>query len=137
MVPMTSTLTGRATGESHLSRMVPVLTRGRFGPTRPQAARAAAALHRIVDRDLELVRCLPADRRSRQADRLTLIVLLSQTYRHYANGWIGRRDLRRRLRCYLDQLTAWSAASGHAAGERGGQPERHGHEREFDGGVSA
>lgn len=93
------------TGTRHrCMSLVPVLSRGRFGPTRPQAARAAEALTRIVDRDLELVRAMPAHRRHRQTDRLAAIVLLAQAYRHFANGWIGRRELRRRLRARTDEL---------------------------------
>lgn len=88
----------------HLAIFAPTLRWARFGPNRRQAARAAVALSRIVDRDLVLVRAMPLERRARQADRLAAIVLLAQAYRHFANGWIGRRELRRRLRSGQDEL---------------------------------
>ena len=103
---MTTTLTSRQTGGRQLLRLFPLLTRGQLGPSRRQAACTAEALNRIVDRDLELIRAMPPDRRSRQVDRLVAIVLLSQAYRHFAAGWIGRRELRERTRFALAEATA-------------------------------
>ena len=73
----------------------------RLGPSRAQAARVAEALDRIVERDLELVRAIPLDRRAAYTDRLAAIVMLSQAYRHFARGWINRRELRRRVEAAL------------------------------------
>lgn len=61
-----------------------------------RAARTADLLDRIVDRDVRLVRDLPVHLRSRHVDKLAAMVMLAQAYRHYANGWITRRELRRR-----------------------------------------
>jgi hypothetical protein len=101
---MTVALRSSLAGGRHPCMLVPMLVRGRFGPNRRQAARAAEALSRIVDCDLELVRAVPIGRRARQSDRLAALDLSAQAYRHYANGWIGRRELRRRLRAQLDEL---------------------------------
>lgn len=89
---MTVALTNRRTGGCHLFR---------FGPTRTQAARVARVLDHIVERDLELVRAIPMDRRAAHVDRLVAIVTLSQAYHHFARGWIGRREFRRRTRAAL------------------------------------
>jgi hypothetical protein len=77
----------------------------RFGTSRPQAARVAEALDRIVERDLELLRALPLDRRGAHADRLAAIVMLAQAYRYFARGWINRRELRRRAQAALTAAT--------------------------------
>lgn len=61
-----------------------------------RAARTADLLDRIVDRDVQLVRDLPVHLRRRHVDKLAAMVMLAQGYRHYANGWITRRELRRR-----------------------------------------
>ena len=106
------------TGARRLSGIAPILTVGRPGPNRRQAARTAEVLGRIVDRDLELVRAMPAARRARQVDRLAAIVRLAQAYRHFANGWIGRRELRRRLRARTAELVASLAADPPPTGIR-------------------
>jgi hypothetical protein len=80
----------------------------RRGPSRPQAARVAEALDRIVERDLELVRAIPLNRRAAYTDRLAGIVMLSQAYRHFARGWINRRELRRRVQAALAATIAVS-----------------------------
>lgn len=94
---MTVALTGRRTSGCH---------RFRIGPSRQQAARVAQALDRIVERDLELVRALPMDRRAARVDRLAAIVTLSQAYRCFARGWINRRELRRRVQAALAATVA-------------------------------
>lgn len=93
-----------------------LLTRsvGRRGPvdrrsSSRRSADTAALLHRIVDRDLALVRALPEHLRARPAHRLANLVLLAQAYRHHAAGWIGRRELRRRSRAILDELLTFDA----------------------------
>lgn len=78
------------------SRRTSGCPRFRRSPSRTQAALVAEALDHIVERDLELLRALPADRRGAHADRLAAIVMLAQAYRHFARGWINRRELRRR-----------------------------------------
>lgn len=65
---------------------------------RLRAAATAELLDRLVDSDLVLVRALPVDQREQAAGRLLELVLLAQSYRHYAAGWIGRRQLYRRAR---------------------------------------
>jgi hypothetical protein len=89
---MTVALTSRRTSGCHLFRL---------GPSRHQAARVAEALDHIVERDLELLRAIPVERRAAHVDRLAAIVLLAQAYRHFARGWINRRELRRRARAAL------------------------------------
>lgn len=93
---MTVALMSRRTRGCHLFRL---------GPSRHQAARVAEALDRIVERDLELLRTIPLERRAAHVDRLAAIVLLSQAYRHFARGWINRRELRRRLQNALTAVT--------------------------------
>jgi hypothetical protein len=75
--------------------------------SRRQAAATATLLDRIVDRELVLVRAMPAHERARQVDKLAALVMLAQAYRHHAMGWIGRRELRRRSRSTFDQLSAY------------------------------
>lgn len=76
-----------------------------------QAAATADLLDRIVDRDLVLVRALPAHERARPVEKLAALVMLAQAYRHYAMGWIGRGELRRHSRTTLERLTAYMADS--------------------------
>jgi hypothetical protein len=76
-----------------------------------RAAATAEVLDRIVDRDLVLVQALPVHDRARSVERLAALIMLAQDYRHYATGWIGRRELRRRNRATFDQLTAYLANS--------------------------
>lgn len=83
-------------------RFTPSLVAGR---RLRQATATADLLDHIVDRDLELVRALPPHQRSRPADKLAALVLLAQAYRHYAAGWISRRELQRRSRAIFTQLT--------------------------------
>jgi len=89
---MTVALMSRRTGGCHLFRL---------GPSRLQAARVAEVLDHIVERDLELVRAIPMDRRAAHVDRLAAIVTLSRAYHCFARGWINRRELRRRVRAAL------------------------------------
>ncbi|HEY3262528.1 MAG TPA: hypothetical protein VGJ95_20045 [Pseudonocardiaceae bacterium] len=72
-----------------------------------QAATTAKLLDRLVDRDLALLRGLPVHERARPVEKLAELVMLAQAYRHYANGWIGRRELRRRSRATFDRLAAF------------------------------
>jgi len=93
----------RVLSRGHPPRRIPIrFVRAR---SRRQAAATATLLDRIVDRDLALVRAMPVHQRGRQVDKLAAIVMLAQAYRHYAMGWIGRRELRRRSRATFDRLT--------------------------------
>ena len=70
-------------------------------PVTSRRARRALASARVLDQmvadHLPLVARLPEGRsRVRAADFLAELVLLSQAYRHHANGWITRRELERR-----------------------------------------
>lgn len=79
---------GRPTGSS----------RGSFGVARRgrAARREADFLDRLVDAELEFVRRLPVHVRAEPAEALAVLVMLAQDHRHYAQGWISRRALRRR-----------------------------------------
>jgi hypothetical protein len=88
-------------------RLAPALARLVLGRSLRQAAATADLLDRIVDRDLALVRALPVHQRTRPVEKLAALVMLAQAYRHYAAGWITRRELRRRSRATFDQLTAF------------------------------
>lgn len=69
------------------------------------ALRSARILDEIVAVQLPLVSRLPEDSRRRVADYLAELVLLAQAYRHYAAGWISRRELERRGLSTMDQLS--------------------------------
>ena len=69
-----------------------------------RALRTAQLLDEVVDSQLPLLTALPEDRRRRSADYLAELVMLSQAYRHYAAGWIDRRELDRRGHGVLDRL---------------------------------
>lgn len=68
----------------------------RFG-SRRAAQRTADLLDGIVDGELAFVRALPMHLRSRPAEVLALVATLAQEYRRRARGWIGHRELRRRV----------------------------------------
>jgi hypothetical protein len=63
-------------------------------------------LDEVVANQLALVSGLPEDGRRRAADFLAELVMLAQAYRHYAAGWIGRRELERRGLCTMQTLAA-------------------------------
>jgi hypothetical protein len=65
----------------------------------------AQLLDEVVDGQLPLLAALPEARRRRSADYLAELVLLAQAYRHYAAGWIDRRELERRGHGVLGRLT--------------------------------
>jgi hypothetical protein len=58
-----------------------------------RALRAAATLDEVVDSQLPLLAGLPERSRRRSANYLAELVMLAQSYRHYAAGWIDRREL--------------------------------------------
>jgi hypothetical protein len=61
-----------------------------------RALDSARVLDEVVANQLALVSRLPEDGRRRAADFLAELVMLAQAYRHYAAGWISRRELERR-----------------------------------------
>lgn len=61
-----------------------------------RALDSARVLDDVVANQLALVSRLPEDGRRRAADFLAELVMLAQAYRHYAAGWISRRELERR-----------------------------------------
>jgi hypothetical protein len=61
-----------------------------------KAVRAAGMLDEIVDSQLPLLAGLPESSRRRSAGYLAELVMLAQAYRHYAAGWLDRRELEER-----------------------------------------
>ncbi|GDY31129.1 hypothetical protein [Gandjariella thermophila] len=81
----------------------------RFGVPRWRARRAqrsAELLDEVVDAQLPLLSSLAEDSRRRAADYLAELVMLGQAYRHYAAGWIDRRELERRGSAAVARLNA-------------------------------
>ena len=77
---------------------------GRVGWRRRRALRSARLLDEIVDSQLPLLSGLSEQQRRRSADYLAELVTLAQAYRHYAAGWISRRELERRGRLVLAHI---------------------------------
>lgn len=98
-------MTGQVLTSRQHRWLVPMLVRLLRGRSLRKAAMTADLLDRIVDRDLVLVRAMPMHLRARPAEKLANLVMLAQTYRHYATGWISRRELQRRRRLIFDELT--------------------------------
>jgi hypothetical protein len=61
-------------------------------------------LDEVVAGQLALVSRLPEDSRRRAADYLAELVMLAQSYRHFAAGWITRRELEHRGTVTMDRL---------------------------------
>src|SRR5690606_15996685 len=87
--------------------LVDIASRWLLGRRCERALRSAEALDEIVDSEV-LLPALPEERRRRAADRLAELVLLSQAYRHYANGWLSWRELQRRSKAVLLRLESSS-----------------------------
>jgi hypothetical protein len=64
----------------------------------------AEFLDRLVDAELEFIRRLPVHLRSKPAEALAVLVMLAQSHRHYAQGWISRRELRGRAESSITAL---------------------------------
>lgn len=62
-------------------------------------------LDEVVATQLHLITRLPEHSRRRTADFLAELVMLAQSYRHYAAGWISRRELERRGLCTMQRLS--------------------------------
>ncbi|MDI2032666.1 hypothetical protein QFW96_28880 [Saccharopolyspora sp. TS4A08] len=75
---------------------------------RARALASARVLDEVVDDHLRSLRQLPPDFREPYADHLAELVLVAQAYRHYAAGWISRRELHRRARAALRRMDAGS-----------------------------
>jgi hypothetical protein len=73
---------------------------------RRYVAEEADFLDNVVDAQLEFLRRLPMHRRDALAEALAVLVMLAQDHRHCAQGWITRRELRRRVERALDGLDA-------------------------------
>lgn len=71
---------------------------------RARALASARVLDEIVDGHLQSMRQLPPEFREPYADHLAELVLVAQAYRHYAAGWISRRELHRRARAALRRM---------------------------------
>lgn len=78
-----------------------------FGKARrvTRALESAQVLDDVVESQLALVARLPEESRGRAAEHLAEMVLLAQAYRHYAQGWITRRELDHRARDAAEKLT--------------------------------
>lgn len=68
---------------------------------RSRALVSAQLLDEVVDSQLETMPLLPPEARGRHADHLAGLVRLGQSYRHYARGWISRRELQRRCKATI------------------------------------
>jgi hypothetical protein len=69
-----------------------------------RALDSARVIDEVVNGQLALVARLPEDSRRRASDFLAELVMLAQAYRHYAAGWIDRRELERRGLCTMQRL---------------------------------
>ncbi|HEX2300847.1 MAG TPA: hypothetical protein VHH34_20455 [Pseudonocardiaceae bacterium] len=96
---------GRPTGAPRTRNHFAVVRRGRT------ARLEADFLDRLVDAELEFIRRLPVHLRGKPAEALAVLVMLAQDHRHYAQGWISRRTLRRRAERAVADLTLLRAAT--------------------------
>ncbi|MGH4012239.1 MAG: hypothetical protein ACRDTH_29440 [Pseudonocardiaceae bacterium] len=86
---------------------VPRRAWSRFESLRRRSGRREADyLDDLVNTELEFVRQLPEQQRTRPAEALALLAMLAQYHRHYGRGWISRRELRHRVECTLTELDA-------------------------------
>jgi hypothetical protein len=70
-----------------------------------RALDSARVIDEVVNNQLMLVSRLPEDGRRRAADFLAELVMLAQSYRHYASGWINRKELERRAMQTMGRLS--------------------------------
>lgn len=92
-----------------------------LGGSKTRARNTAAALDRLVDAQLPLLPGLGPEARAHSAEYLAELVMLAQSYRQYANGWISRRELDRRGRQAVERLGSHRAARLPVAGV--GEPD--------------
>ncbi|MGB3443468.1 MAG: hypothetical protein WBA97_32430 [Actinophytocola sp.] len=77
-----------------------------------RALASARILDQVVESQLPLVARLPEGRsRTRAADFLAELILLSQAYRHHAEGWISRRELEQRGHSTMRRISSIRARS--------------------------
>ncbi|GAA0557735.1 hypothetical protein GCM10009533_64080 [Saccharopolyspora spinosporotrichia] len=69
-----------------------------------RALRSAQVLDDVVNAQVALLPQLSPEARQRSADHLAEMVMLGQAYRHYAAGWISRRELERRGKAALRRM---------------------------------
>ncbi|GAB3913726.1 hypothetical protein GCM10029964_123730 [Kibdelosporangium lantanae] len=69
-----------------------------------RALKSAQVLDEVVAAQLALVPRLPEDSRRRAADYLAELVMLAQNYRHFAAGWMSRKELERRAAVTMERL---------------------------------
>jgi hypothetical protein len=96
---------GEASGNGEGLSDAVISMRSRPGGRRSRRALAAAnMLDEVVNSQLALLAGLPERSRRRSANYLAELVMLAQAYRHYANGWLDRKELDRRSRVALSKL---------------------------------
>lgn len=84
-----------------------LMIRAVLGPRRAKRAlHSAKVLDEVVANQLPLLVRLPEASRRRAADFLAELVMLAHAYRHYAAGWINRRELERRALITMQRLAA-------------------------------
>jgi hypothetical protein len=88
-------------GEVGVVVNLPVMRRRRA----KRALHAARMLDRVVDTQLPLLASFDEQRRRRSADYLAELVKLAQDYRYFADGWIDAKELERRGRDTVAELT--------------------------------
>ncbi len=69
-----------------------------------RALRSAAVLDEIVDGHAALLPRLPESSRAASAEYLAELVMLAASYRHFAAGWISRRELTERGRFTVERI---------------------------------
>jgi len=82
-----------------------------------RALESARILDHVVNSHLALVSRLSEDARRRAADFLAELVMLAESYRHYAAGWISRRELDRRGAHTMRRLAAIRRRRGESAAQ--------------------
>jgi hypothetical protein len=88
---------------------------GRLESRRRRAVvREAEFLDGVVDAQLRFIRQLPMSQRDGLAEALAALVMLAQDHRYYGQGWISRRELRRRVEHVLTDLDALLRIPGSA-----------------------
>ncbi|RKT51888.1 hypothetical protein [Saccharothrix australiensis] len=70
-----------------------------------RALKAARMIDEVVDTQLPLLASFDEERRRRSADYLAELVKLAQDYRYFAHGWIDAKELDRRGRVVVANLT--------------------------------
>lgn len=97
----------RRSSEGPGRRAAPARVWDRLAWLRRRAGRREADyLDGLVNTELEFIRQLPEQQRSRPAEALALLAMLAQDHRHYGLGWISRRELRHRVERTLTDLDA-------------------------------